>query len=436
MTAAAVFQNYNATKSKYTNQASTIGVKIGDQLRYNGLILHYDFNNKYTYDPSANLIFPSNIGQLMLNDASNVSMSIDYSIKDPFGEYGGVLKCEHASTASGYFRRGRNTPLTAGKTYTISLYFKNGTISGDWSGRGTTNGPSFSCATFSPTFEAPMQTFDKNTPVGNGWYKQIFTFTPQYSQTYQAGFNISQGQTPLGIWYLAGFQLEEADTDGRFIPTKLFEVPRSNIIRNLSSSSFNGTIDGCTFNSDGYFEFDGTNDLINLNSTLSTIASESLPASWEGWVYFNTGTGLNQTIIGNSFTGGGVLLRTTGTSHAPADRIRFVYFQNGGNGTGVDSAAALTTGWHHIVGTYNGNGLTTSNFALYIDGQVASTTDPTFGTPTSIPQTKDFGIGGIPDEAGSYYWNGKIGEVRVYNRALTSVEVSLHWLITKSKYGL
>ena len=220
----------------------------------------------------------------MLNDASNVSMSIDYSIKDPFGEYGGVLKCEHASTASGYFRRGRNTPLTAGKTYTLSLYFKNGTISGAWEGRNTTNGPAFSCATFSPTFEAPMQTFDKNTPVGNGWYKQIFTFTPQYSQTYQAGFSISQGQAPLGIWYLAGFQFEEADTDGRFIPTNLSEVPRSNIVRNLSSSSFNGTVDGCTFNSDGYFEFDGVNDKIDIPHSSNMAFTNSL-ISIEAWVY-------------------------------------------------------------------------------------------------------------------------------------------------------
>jgi hypothetical protein len=203
-----------------------------------------------------------------------------------------------------------------------------------------------------------------------------------------------------------------------------------------SGNGFEGTVNGATQDANGHWNFDGTDDLINLNSTLSTIASETLPASWEAWVYFNAGGGNNQVIIGNSFNNGGVLLRTTGTSHAPADRVRFLYYINGGNGTGVDSAAALTTGWHHIVGTYNGNGLTTSNFGLYIDGEVASTTDPTFGNPSgsSIPKTQNFGIGGVPDEVGQYYWNGKIAEVRVYPRALTSSEISQNYNATKSQY--
>ena len=203
-----------------------------------------------------------------------------------------------------------------------------------------------------------------------------------------------------------------------------------------SGNGFDATIEGAIQDTKGHWQFDGTNDLLNLNSTLSTIASETLPASWEAWVYFNAGTGLNQTIIGNAFVNGGVLLRTTGTSHAPADRIRFVYFINGGNGTGVDSAVALTTGWHHIVATYNGNGLTTSNFGLYIDGEVASTTDPTFGNPSgsSIPKTQDFGIGGLPDEAGSYYWNGKIAEVRVYQKVLTAAEANQNYNTGKSEY--
>ena len=248
----------------------------------------------------------------------------------------------------------------------------------------------------------------------------------------------SRDTGPTGSTLFWNPQVVNGSTPGRYIKTYGSAITAPTTVKNLSSDSLNGTIDGAVFNNSGYFEFDGTNDLIDLKSTLSTLASETLPASWEAWVYFNAGTGNNQNIIGNAFANGGVLLRTTGTSHAPADRIRFVYFINGSNGTGVDSASALTTGWHHIVATYNGNGLTTSNFGLYIDGSPASTTDPTFGSPSgsSIPQTQDFGIGGLPDEAGQYYWNGKIGEFRLYNRVLLSSEVSVNYLSTKSKYGL
>ena len=433
LTPAQVFQNYNATKSKYTNQASTIGVKVGDAIRHNGLILHYDFNNKYTYDPSANLIFPSNIGKLMLNDANNVSMSIDYSIKDPFGEYGGVLKCEHASTASGYFRRGRNTPLTAGKTYTLSLYFKNGTISGAWEGRNTTNGPAFSCATFSPTFEAPMQTFDKNTPVGNGWYKQIFTFTPQYSQTYQAGFSISQGQAPLGIWYLAGFQLEEADTDGRFIPTKLSEVPRSNIVRNLSSSSFMGTVssnDTPLFIPEpyGYFR-DSAGNVDNTGGI--TVPTAGLPAgassrTMEAWIYMDSlGSSSNPVFF------------SYGTASAGQQSgLRFV-----SNGLQVSFWTAtydFNTGfnpglnvWFHYVATYDG-----STIEAYVNGtSVGTKNNVTLNTVLATNLTF-FYINDGADPGNNYPHNGRIGEARIYDRALTSTEVSLNYLKTKDKYGL
>jgi hypothetical protein len=206
----------------------------------------------------------------------------------------------------------------------------------------------------------------------------------------------------------------------------------------MGSKGIDGTLtNGPTFDSGniGTISFDGSNDVVDLNSTLSSIASHNLPASWESWVYFNTSTA-NQTIIGNAFVNGGVLLRTTGTSHSPANRIRWVYFQNGGNGTGVDSAV-LTSGWYQFVATYNGSGLSHSNFGLYINGVAAAVTDPTFGSPSTIPQTQDFGIGGLPDEsAGSYYWAGKIAIVRVYSKLLSATEVLQNYNANKGRFGL
>ena len=174
--------------------------------------------------------------------------------------------------------------------------------------------------------------------------------------------------------------------------------------------------------------------MVDLNSTLSSIASHNLPASWESWVYFNTSNN-NQVIIGNGYNAGGVHIRTTGTSHSPANRIRFLYFQSGSKGTGVDSAV-LTAGWYQFVATYNGSGLSHSNFGLYINGVAAAVTDPTFGSPSTIPQTKNFGIGAIPDESGQHYWNGKIAIVRVYSKLLSATEVKQNFEAHKGRFGL
>ena len=206
----------------------------------------------------------------------------------------------------------------------------------------------------------------------------------------------------------------------------------------MGSKGIDGTLtNGPTFDSGnmGTISFDGSNDMVDLNSTLSSVASHNLPASWEAWVYFNTSNN-NQTIIGNSYVNGGVLLRTTGTSHAPANRIRWVYFQSGGHGTGVDSAV-LTSGWYQFVGTYNGSGLSHSNFGLYINGVAAAVTDPTFGSPSTIPQTQHFGIGGLPDESNySVYWGGKIAMVRVYSKLLSATEVKQNFEAHKGRFGL
>ena len=205
----------------------------------------------------------------------------------------------------------------------------------------------------------------------------------------------------------------------------------------MGSKGIDGTLtNGPTFDSGniGTISFDGSNDVVDLNSTLSSIASHNLPASWESWVYFNTSNN-NQVIIGNGFHTGGVHFRTTGTSHSPANRIRFLYFQSGSHGTGVDSAV-LTAGWYQFVATYNGSGLSHSNFGLYINGVAATVTDPTFGSPSSIPQTKNFGIGAIPDESGQHYWNGKIAIVRVYSKLLSATEVKQNFEAHKGRFGL
>ena len=58
LTAAQVFQNYNATKTKYTGEPADIAARISDSsIVYDGLILNYDFSNRYTV-PRLNQIQP------------------------------------------------------------------------------------------------------------------------------------------------------------------------------------------------------------------------------------------------------------------------------------------------------------------------------------------------------------------------------------------
>ena len=422
-----IYQNYNATKSKYINEAAETAPKvISDPILINtNLKLNYDFNNRATYDTAQNLLYPSREATSILNDGSATTTVIDYTIKDPWGGYGGVLKCEHPAQANGYFRRGRWTALTAGKTYTFSLYFKNGTISEPWEGRGITNGPAFSCATFSPTFEAPSQTFDKNTPVGNGWYKQIFTFTPQYSQNYQCGFNISHNQPPLGIWYLAGFQIEEGSVDRTYIETTTAAVtPSTSSVNSLASQTETGTIFGsATFEGDhfstgsgswisppgGNYLATGTSDF-----TVETwVRADSFPNPWNALYY-------SQSSNAGGFYGIGY-----GTSVG--------WFIGDYNGTDRRTASAGSTSystgtWYHFVAKRESNNLTVWINGSNATGNTASTTmsysanDPRIGVNPIVPTSE--------------YWDGDVAEFRFYGAALSATEIAANFNATRSKYGV
>ena len=89
--------------------------------------------------------------------------------------------------------------------------------------------------------------------------------------------------------------------------------------------------------------------------------------------------------------------------------------------------------WHHGVITWNGINAT-GNVALYSDGEVEVLTEDIKNGVGAVPWDSAFDI-----EIGRYYSNtycftGKIGEVRIYNRALTSLEIQHNYLATKWRY--
>ena len=77
-------------------------------------------------------------------------------------------------------------------------------------------------------------------------------------------------------------------------------------------------------------------------------------------------------------------------------------------------------GWHHIVATYNGSGsATNANFALYLDGVSQSLVNTGFLCGTAA-QASD--IGSNANGSGNF-WDGKLDDVRIYDRALSASEV-------------
>jgi hypothetical protein len=91
----------------------------------------------------------------------------------------------------------------------------------------------------------------------------------------------------------------------------------------------------------------------------------------------------------------------------------------GANFSDVSTTLPSTGVWHHIVGTYDG----TTN-ALYVDGVLANSESPG-GGPIATNKTDPLFIAARDacDNPGDCF-DGKIDEVRIYNRALTASEVA------------
>jgi hypothetical protein len=85
--------------------------------------------------------------------------------------------------------------------------------------------------------------------------------------------------------------------------------------------------------------------------------------------------------------------------------------------TALNSIGALSNDiWYHVVGTYDG---TTAK--IYIDGVLNNSAGRTFGSTTS--ENLHIGWGEWNAGANSFYFNGFIDDVRLYDRALSLDEV-------------
>ena len=94
------------------------------------------------------------------------------------------------------------------------------------------------------------------------------------------------------------------------------------------------------------------------------------------------------------------------------------------------SSYSEDTNWHHIVGT-----LQNSTNTLYLDGVAVAS----IGSVGALDDADNEAIviGADSDVASpAHVWNGKIANVRVYNRGLSASEVLHNYNALKSRFGL
>ena len=208
-----------------------------------------------------------------------------------------------------------------------------------------------------------------------------------------------------------GFQLEESS----------FATPFVNGTRSTTQSILdltnNNTItaNNLTYNSDGAFSFDGTDDYLSLPS-LNLQQNFTL----ECWAYI---TGDSSGLFGQGNYGTNQGLHILWNAQGNRGMIFGMYSND------LDSPSYTLTynAWHHYVFTYNH---TTYLKQFYADGTLFNS-----GIRSVYSGTGQFNIGAIYSNATTPA-KGKIASVKFYNRVLSAAEVAQNFNATRRIYGI
>ena len=178
-----------------------------------------------------------------------------------------------------------------------------------------------------------------------------------------------------------------------------------------TSNNNDGTITGADFDAElgNWLDFERSNsDNVSISDSSSLDISSNI--TLEAWI--------NEESVANY----GRLFWKSGAYHLYRGTNGWTFLL--GTTSLVHNSGIPSTGtWYHIAATYDG-----SNQKLYINGELVDTEAMTGSIPTN---NNTLYIGGDTTDR---YFDGKIGQVRIYSSALTADEVMQNYRFTKNNY--
>lgn len=394
-----------------------------------GLVFAYDTGDQYNSfkgAPTTNIAYSTNSslnsgGNWWINGASAIFSDNDTSIPKP------IIPNVNTSSlrifSSTVDVQGPNQhigssiiPVSVGQTYTFSIYFYfTGTsLQVPPYVRGATNNDFY--LYFAYNGDTNYLVWPRNT-----WIRLSATFTVRSGETgvYMSSYT---GDTLGEKLAYFGYQLE---TGSIRTPLVLGSRSTSQGLFDLASG-LDISMSTVSFNSSADLAFDGTDDRILLsnftNKPVSAITCEALIKPTRGSV--GTGTIRGGAISSTNSMYLGIIDSVDGGSTFAMHWANQTTSSRVSNWNGQIPNNA----WSHLVGTYDG-----SIARAYLNSvEIWST--PQSGT---IPDASYYigTYGGAPVDA-VHNFNGNIAVAKMYNRALTSAEISSNYKKYKTKFGL
>lgn len=203
------------------------------------------------------------------------------------------------------------------------------------------------------------------------------------------------------------------------------------------------TVNSLTYANNNTFTFRYSNqDYISIADTLGA-GGTSYPANWdtdwftiEIWHYCATGDRWYDDVTYGSNSGTAIVARGDYSGahglwrNSTDNEIKFTLRTDAGQYAAAVGSLARDT-WHHIVGVWDG-----TNNKIYHNGVYVTQATPTW--TSSACATGSWRVGGNRALGGTNggFLDGDIPVVRIYNRALNSMEVAQNFNAQRARFGL
>ena len=226
-------------------------------------------------------------------------------------------------------------------------------------------------------------------------------------------------------------------TDGlimRIDPASLRSYPGTGSSITDVASGRVGTISGVTI-SDGTFDFDGVNDLIDMNNSYIDQTSNTLSSgtstgqsnyTLEAWIYVRTSQGTTtdaDSIIGST-TAVGVGMQVGVSGGNP--RMNFAARST----SNFYGSTFSYNQWYHVVFCHQHLSFT----KVYMNGELDVTASNSSYSITAGTHG-DITIGNSSGRVTGFF-DGKMGPLSIYNKGLSESEVRKNFLAHRARFGL
>lgn len=293
--------------------------------------------------------------------------------------------------------------------------------------------------------EAGVWSSVNRIPYPGGWYRIFGTFTTQattaYINTYSFTYEYNTDNTQIAV----NHQLEKKNHLTNYAGaggTRGVTVATGGGLVDLTGNNNNGDLTYGSYvtttvfhNNTFYFDGASANNCIrvldaNIAANLLSSGKSFTIVVWANKLAnaTNTSTFLFGYRDSSSY---GINLLLYGTGNTSTD-FGFVVEKNGGPSLSSRFDAVNTSGWHMYTGVYNNDGMYKNSIVKYYDAtQIGSRVSSSAASAWSKPTTSQGGgivIGTATSTVNTanaiHNLKGYIGEVRIYDHALTADEVS------------